>query len=71
MADPFFTARVVEALPRAWAPNRLSPRRRLLVLGLFHMVAGLLAFVVLVMVPESTTQWAEQAPRRVSRMLVI
>lgn len=60
-ADPFFTARVVDALPRSWVPNRLSPRRRLLVLGLFHLVAVMFALVVLVMVPESTERWAEQA----------
>ena len=59
--DPFFTARVVDALPRTWAPNRLSPRRRLVVLGLFHLVAVALAVVVLAMVPESTARWAEQA----------
>ena len=60
-ADPFFTARVVDALPRAWVPNRLSPRRRLAVLGLFHAIAGMLALMVFAMVPESTARWAEQA----------
>lgn len=60
-ADPFFTARVVDSLPQAWAPNRLSPRRRLLVLGVFHLVAVMLALVVLSMVPESTARWAEEA----------
>ncbi|MEX1367102.1 MAG: hypothetical protein AB1Z98_28500 [Nannocystaceae bacterium] len=61
-ADPFFTARVVDSLPpQAWAPNRLTPRRRLLVLGVFHLVAVMLALVVLSMVPESTARWAEGA----------
>ncbi|MEM7159223.1 MAG: hypothetical protein AAF799_40675 [Myxococcota bacterium] len=60
-ADPFFTARVVDALPQAWVPNRLSPRRRLAVLGLFHVIAGLLALMVFALVPESTARWAEQA----------
>lgn len=60
-SDPFFTARVVQSLPQAWAPNRLSPRRRLVVLGLFHLIAGVLALMVLLMVPESTARWADQA----------
>ncbi|MEM9459430.1 MAG: hypothetical protein AAGF11_34950 [Myxococcota bacterium] len=59
--DPFFTARVVDALPAAPASPALSPRRRAMVLGLFHVVAGVLAYVVLTMVPESTARWAEQA----------
>jgi hypothetical protein len=61
--DPFFTARVVGALPRPRSGTGLSPRRRALLLGLFHVVAGLLAYVVLTMVPESTARWAEQAHR--------
>lgn len=59
--DPFFTARVVGALPGPRSGTRLSPRRRALVLGLFHVIAGLLACVVVTMVPESTARWAEQA----------
>lgn len=59
--DPFFTARVVEALPSPRTGTRLSPRRRAMVLGLFHVVGGLLAFLVLTMVPESTARWAERA----------
>jgi len=59
--DPFFTARVVGALPGPRSGTRLSPRRRALVLGLFHVAAGLLACVVVTMVPESTARWAEQA----------
>jgi hypothetical protein len=61
--DPFFTARVVEALPAPRSGTGLSPRRRALLLGLFHVIAGLLAYVVLTMVPESTARWAEQAHR--------
>lgn len=60
-ADPFFTARVVDALPRSWVPHRLSPRRRLVVLGLFHLIAVALALLVLALAPESTARWAEQA----------
>jgi len=59
--DPFFTARVVSSLPGPRSGTGLTPRRRALLLGLFHGVAGLLAYVVLTMVPESTTRWAEQA----------
>jgi hypothetical protein len=59
--DPFFTARVVGALPDPQAGTRLSPQRRALVLGLFHVIAGLLTYAVVTMVPESTARWAEQA----------
>lgn len=59
--DPFFTARVVGALPGPRAGTRLSPKRRALVLGLFHVIAGLLTYVVVTMVPESAARWAEQA----------
>lgn len=59
--DPFFTARVVEALPSPRSSTRLSPRRRAMLLGLFHVIAGLLAYAVLAMVPESTARWAERA----------
>lgn len=60
-SDPFFTARVVEALPGPRAGTRLSPRRRALVLGLFHVLAIVCAYAVVTMVPESTARWAEQA----------
>jgi len=60
-SDPFFTARVVEALPTSRVAPALSPRRRAMLLGGFHVVAGILAYVVLTMVPESTARWAEQA----------
>jgi len=60
-ADPFFTARVVGALPGPRSGTRLTPRRRALLLGLFHAIAVLLAVVVVTMVPESTARWAEQA----------
>lgn len=59
--DPFFTARVVDSLPEPPSGTRLTPRRRALLLGLFHAVAGVLAYAVLTMVPESTARWAEQA----------
>lgn len=59
--DPFFTARVVEALPSPRSGTRLSPRRRAMLLGLFHVIAGLLTYGVLAMVPESTARWAERA----------
>ncbi|MCA9706267.1 MAG: hypothetical protein KDK70_10500 [Myxococcales bacterium] len=59
--DPFFTARVVEALPGVRTGPTLSPRRRVMLLGCFHVVAGLLAYAVLTMVPESTARWAAQA----------
>ncbi len=59
--DPFFTARVVESLPMPRAGTALSPRRRAMVLGAFHVLAGLSAYVVLTMVPESTARWASQA----------
>lgn len=59
--DPLFTARVVSALPTAFAPSRLSPRRRLVLLGMFYLAAGVAALAVLAMVPESTSRWAEQA----------
>jgi len=58
--DPFFTARVVESLPVPRSTG-LSPRRRAMVLGAFHVVAGLFAYLVLTMVPESTARWAAQA----------
>ncbi|MCH9679977.1 MAG: hypothetical protein K0V04_00980 [Deltaproteobacteria bacterium] len=61
MGDAFFTARVVEALPEPNAATRLSPRRRLALLGLFHIVGVMLAMMVLMMVPESTAQWASSA----------
>lgn len=60
-ADPFFTARVVEALPGPRAGTRLSPRRRALLLGLFHALAALFALVVLTAAPESAARWAERA----------
>ncbi len=60
-SDPFFTARVVEALPGPRSGTRLSPRRRVMVLGLFHVIAILCAYAVVIMVPESTARWAEQA----------
>jgi len=59
--DPFFTARVVGALPGPRSGTRLSPRRRALVLGLFHVLAIVCAYAVVTMVPESTARWAEQA----------
>ncbi len=59
--DPFFIARVVDALPSPRSGTSLTPRRRALLLGLFHMVAGLLAYLVLTRVPESTARWAERA----------
>jgi hypothetical protein len=59
--DPFFTARVVGALPGPRTGTRLSPRRRALVLGLFHVLAILCAYAVVTMVPESTARWAEKA----------
>ena len=64
--DPFFTARVVESLPGPRLGTGLSPRRRAMVLGLFHIVAGVLAYAVLTMVPESTARWAEQAHEMLS-----
>ncbi len=61
-ADAFFTARVVDALPQAGqSPVRLSPRRRLALLGLFHLVGVALALMVVMMVPESTARWASSA----------
>ena len=62
-ADPFFTARVVEALPAPRMGTRLSPRRRVMVLGLFHVLAIVGAYAVVTMVPESTARWAEEAHR--------
>lgn len=59
--DPFFTARVVEALPGPRSGTQLSPRRRALVLGLFHVIAIVCAYAVVTMVPESAARWAEQA----------
>lgn len=59
--DPFFTARVVESLPSPRSGTSLSPRRRAMLLGLFHVIAGVLAYAVLTMVPESTARWAAQA----------
>lgn len=59
--DPFFTARVVDSLPSPRLGTRLPPLRRAMLLGSFHVVAGVLAYLVLTMVPESTARWAEQA----------
>jgi hypothetical protein len=52
---------VVEALPAPRSGTRLSPRRRALVLGLFHVLAIVCGYAVVTMVPESTARWAEQA----------
>lgn len=46
-ADPFFTARVVQALPARPVGSRLSPGRRVLVLGGFYAAAGAAAWAVL------------------------
>ncbi|MCX4245828.1 hypothetical protein [Paraliomyxa miuraensis] len=59
--DPFFTARVVGSLPSPRTGTRLPPLQRAMLLGTFHAVAGVLAYIVLTMVPESTARWAEQA----------
>lgn len=59
--DPFFTARVVGSLPDSPSGTGLSPRRRAMVLGAFHVIAVVLTYVVLTMVPESTARWAAQA----------
>jgi hypothetical protein len=45
--DPFFTARVVRALPRRFVGSRLSPQRRAVVLSASWAAAGAAAWAVL------------------------
>ncbi len=44
--DPFFTARVVQALPTTWIGSRLSPYRRAMILGVFYAAAALVCWLV-------------------------
>jgi hypothetical protein len=61
-ADPFFTARVIEALPAAWIGSRLSPHRRAMILGVFYAAAALSCWVVLtVLDPELPVAVADRA----------
>lgn len=60
--DPFFTARVVEALPTTWIGSRLSPYRRAMILGAFYAGAALVSWIVMTMLaPDLTLQLADRA----------
>jgi len=61
-SDPFFTARVLRALPEVPSGVALSPGRRLAILACFHMLAGLAGYVaVWSSAPERVLAWLEGA----------
>lgn len=60
--DPFFTARVVRALPKRFVGSRLSPQGRAIVLSASWAAAGAAAWAVLSwLTPEAT--WASVLDR--------
>lgn len=65
-ADPFFTARVVSALPSRWVGSRLSPHRRAVILAGFYAGAGAAAWGVLAWITPLQTplqNWTGLAER--------
>lgn len=60
--DPFFTARVLGDLPRPLAWTGLTPRRRMAVLGAFHLAAAIVAVLVMQWaMPQSVAHVAQRA----------
>ena len=60
--DPFFTARVLDALPAPLSFTGLTPRQRAAVLAVFHVIAGGVAYAIAaVFAPEYMSGLADQA----------
>jgi hypothetical protein len=60
--DPFFTARVLDALPAPLSFTGLTPRERAAVLAVFHVIAGVVAYAIAaVFAPEAVSSLADQA----------